>query len=65
MIEKVKKQVKNTRQSKIQLMCLDLETMTVHNVLKIDYESKRVTMQNDESGCTSNKFKNVMLLTKL
>lgn len=59
------KDIKKTRKSKTQLMCLDLETMTINNVLKIDYYEKRVTMQSDEAGCTSNKFKNVMLLTKL
>lgn len=59
------KQIKKTRKSKSQLMCLDLETMTIHNVLQIDYYQKKVTMQNDECGCTSNSFKNVLILSKL
>ena len=54
-----------TKKSKTQLMCLDLETMTIHNVLLIDYHEKKVVMQNDEYGCTSNDFRKVKLLINL
>lgn len=50
---------------KQQLKCLDLETMTIHNVVSICYHEKRVVMQNDECGHTSNKFKKVKLLIDL
>lgn len=55
------KSKKNTKQ----LKCLDLETMTINNVVSICYYEKRVVMQSDSHGHTSNKFKNVKLLIDL
>lgn len=59
------KNLSKTKKSKTQLKCLDLETMTIHNVLQICYHEKKVVMQNDEYGCTSNHFKKVKLLIDL
>lgn len=54
-----------SKKAKHQMKCLDLETMTIHNVVSICYHEKRVVMQNDEYGHTSNKFKKVKLLIDL
>jgi len=65
MYKTVKQSIYKTKKSKTQLMCLDLETMTIHNVLEIDYYEKKVVMENDECGCTSNNLNKVLLLTEL
>jgi len=54
-----------TKKSKSQIECLDLRTMTIHNVISICYYEKIVVMQNDEYGCTSQNINKVRILTKL
>jgi hypothetical protein len=54
-----------TRKSKTQLRILDLETMTIGNLISICYYEKKVVMQSEAYGCTSQKFKKCKLLIDL